>query len=154
MSEERAEGTGGEPTKPLPEVYREWIAATIDEKGVGLSHGMIVDADGGMTLYALDLTPPQAYAMMLGEWTKRRPAEMIFALDRFTKPGQGTTLGDLVAGFYCPSQSAAPRPFILEYQHEPRIVKPIEWDNLFWNAALHSEIIAALRGRLGLDKRA
>lgn len=144
---------GSNPTKPLPEQYRDWINNAIDEKGVGLNHGMIVAPDGAMTVYALDLTPAQAYAIMLGEWTKRRPSEMIFALDRFTKPGQGTTLGDLVAGFYCPSQTEKPRPFIIEYQHAPRLVKPIQWDNLFWNGALMSEMIAALRGHLGVGPR-
>ena len=58
--------------------------------------------------------------------------------------------GDVMAGFHF-TQGAAPRPFIIEYQYEPRIAKPIDWDNLFWTSALLSEMTQTLCSRLGLQ---
>lgn len=137
-------------TKPLTETYFDWIATTVDEAGFEIPHGLIVDADGGMTVIALAVPSDQGYEIMLAHWAKHRPAEMIFAFDRFTKPGQGTSLGDLMAGWHI-VQNAPPRPFIIEYQHEPRIVKSIEWENPFWNAALTRELSGHLLA-LGLGK--
>jgi len=129
--------------RPLPDAYHELMASYIDENGVEIAHGIVVADTGEVTMIALAVPPAQAYEVMLAQWG-RSPSEMIFALDRFTKPGQGTTLGDLLAGFYFKAASP-PRPFIIEYQHEPRIVKPIEWDNTFWNEGLLHELDAAVR---------
>ncbi|KAK0350986.1 hypothetical protein LTR94_026799, partial [Friedmanniomyces endolithicus] len=43
---------------------------------------------------ALVVPPDAAYRYMLAHWAKEQPREMIFALDRFARPEQGTTLGD------------------------------------------------------------
>lgn len=138
------------PPPPLTEVYHGWVATTVDEKGFDIPHGLSLSPAGELTVLALAVPPEQAYQVMFRQW-ETGAAEMIFALDRFAKAGQGTTLGDLLAGFYCTRQDP-PRPFIIEYQHAPRIVKPIEWGNIFWNAALLSEINAALRGHLGISR--
>lgn len=137
--------------KPLTEIYHDWISSTVDEKGFEIPHGLIIDQAGNMTVIALAVPPEHAYQVMIAQWEKRDPIEAIFALDRFAKPDQGTTLGDLMAGFHL-TRDAAPRPFIVEYQHEPRIVKPIEWNNLHWNAALLRELNASLRLHLGISQ--
>lgn len=135
--------------KPLTETYHDWIAATVDESGFDIPHGLSLDRTGGMTVLALAVPPEQAYLTMFAQW-RRNAVEMIFALDRFTKPNQGTTLGDVLAGFHF-TRGESPRPFIVEYQHDPRIVKPIVWDNPFWNAALLGEITTVLRKHLGIS---
>jgi len=125
--------------EPLTKVYHDWLCTTIDEKGVTLPFGFALGSDDGLSAYALDLTPKQAYAHMLAECALKKPREMIFGLDRFAKPGQGTTLGDLIAGHHFVAGKPT-RPFIVEYQHEPRIVRPIDWNNMFWNATLLLEL--------------
>lgn len=136
--------------KPLPEIYHEWISSAMGEKGFQIPHGMVVDDAGAMTVLALSVPPTQAYLVMIEQWSSR-PSEAIFALDRFAKPDQGTTLNDLLAGFHF-TRTAAPRPFIIEYQHTPRIVKTIEWDNSFWNAGLTAELNSVLRKHLGISR--
>ncbi|CAN5371224.1 hypothetical protein BH10PSE14_BH10PSE14_04680 [soil metagenome] len=125
----------------LPDMYHEHLARCIDEKGIEIPHGFVVHQDGTMTLLALAVPPDHAYRVMLSQWL-RDAKEMIFALDRFARDGQGTTLGDLMAGYYF-VRGERPRPFIIEYQHEPRIVYPIAWDNAFWNSALARELKGA-----------
>ena len=138
------------PEMPLTVMYHEWMAATVDEDGFEMPYGLVLDDDGQITVMALALTPDQAYQHMLKHWTEHRPAEMIFAIDRYAKPGQGTTLRDLMAGWHFIKADPRPRPFVVEYQFDPRLVKPIEWDNLHWNAALTRELSGHLRHHLDL----
>jgi hypothetical protein len=138
-------------SKSLVETFHDWVVATVDEKGFEVPHALARGADGKLTVYALALGPSEAYRLMLSTWERDEPLELIFALDRFAKPGQGTELGDLLAGFHLTRK--APRPFIIEYQYAPRIVKPIDWGNAWWNATLQGEMISTLRGHLGLGAR-
>lgn len=124
--------------KPLTAVFEGWIAATIDEEGVSIPHGLLLDQHDQLTMIALAVPVPDAYRVMLFEILQRDAKEAIFAFDRFTKPGQGTELGDLVAGHHF--EAGNWRPFIVEYQHDPRIVQPMNWTNAFWNSALRVEL--------------
>ncbi|WP_010185985.1 hypothetical protein [Sphingomonas sp. PAMC 26605] len=134
----------------LTETFHDWLLSTIDEAGVSIPHGLVLGDDDNLTVVALAVPIDQAYAFMLTEWALNRPKEIIFAIDRFTKPGQGTTLGDLVAGHHFVRDQSS-RPFIVEYRHDPRIVQPIDWGNLFWNSALTLELRGAIR-LLGMPK--
>lgn len=134
--------------KPLIDTYREWLDVCIDDDGVAIPHGLILDGDEKLTVIALAVEPDQAYRIMVAQFEQLQAKEAIFALDRFTKPGQGTTLGDVMAGHHL--TRAGTRPFIIEYQHDPRIVKPICWDNPFWNAVLAKELLDTLRSILGM----
>lgn len=138
---------GADPGKPLPDQFHDWISAAIDADGVS-QQGLIVDGDDRLIVFALHVPVPQAYQIMVAQFQALRGKEAIFGVDRFTKPDQGTTLGDLVAGHHL--TRAGTRPFIIEYQHDPRIVKPICWDNPFWNAGLNAELLGFLREQAGL----
>lgn len=129
--------------EPLTETFHAWLSSTIDEEGVSIPHGLVLGHDDALTVFALALPVGQAYSVMLAEWALKRPKEIIFAFDRFTKPGQGTTLGDLVAGHHFVAGKPS-RPFIIEYQHDPRIVQPIDWENSFWNDGLADELRFAI----------
>lgn len=131
----------------LTETYHDWLTASIDEQGAGLPHALIAREGAGLTVMALDLPPDQIYRLMLAEWEKQ-PLELIFGIDRFAKPGQGTTLDDLVAGWHFTRDR--PIPFIVEYRHAPRVVGPIAYDNFWWNAALTRELTAHVRAQLGV----
>jgi hypothetical protein len=123
----------------LPEIYHSNIANWIDESGVYPHQAMVVDKNGKIGVFALDFrTPSEVMNELLKVLLKEQPKEMIYGLDRFTKPNQGTTLGDVIAGAYW--NGDAWRSFIIEYQHEPRIVKPLDWNNKFWTAAIKEEL--------------
>lgn len=128
----------------LVDQYINWLDRTIDEKGVELPWGLSLGEADKLTVFALALPPPQAYQIMLVEWASNHPKELIFAFDRFAKPGQGTTLGDLMAGHHF-VRGHCSSPFIVEYQHAPRIRQPIDWGNAFWNAALTQELANSIR---------
>lgn len=137
-----------EPKQALTEVFHDYVASTIDPEGFPTPHALVRDQTGALTVVVLAVDLPEAYAVMLKLWDQGA-AEMIFALDRYALPGQGTTLGDLLAGFHF-TRHAAPRPFIIEYRYDPRVVLPIDWDNPFWTAGLYGEINQVLRQRLGI----
>ena len=141
-----------EPKQALPEMFHDYVASTIDPDGFPIPNALVLDQNGALTVVALAVGPTEAYPVMLKLWDQGA-AEMIFALDRYALPGQGTTLGDLLAGFHF-TRHAAPRPFIIEYQYDPRIVQPIDWDNAYWTAGLYGEINQYLRQRLGVDPAA
>lgn len=131
----------------LPAAYHDLLARTMDEQGFEIPHAFGLDPEGAMTMFALALPVPDAYRVMLGQWGSGKFVELIFAFDRYTRPGQGTTLGDLMAGWHF-TRSAA-RPFIVEYRFDPREMLPINWENAHWNQALAREAAAmfgAVRG--------
>lgn len=124
--------------KSLPEIFFGLVSSSIDERGV-YPHQAIVKRGGGkLDMMSLDVHPNQAAEIVLTLVNRGAVAEAIFALDRSAMPGQGTTLGDLVAGAHFVGGEF--KPFVIEYQHEPRIVKPMEWNNAVWNAMVTKEI--------------
>jgi len=104
------------------------------------AHQCLHTKDGALTMTALMLNPEQVYLQILNTLIRDQPDELIFGMDRYCKEGQGTTLKDCIAGFWIVMASASCAPFIIEYQDEPRIVKPIQWDNANWNQMLLLEL--------------
>jgi hypothetical protein len=142
-------------TKPLEEQYHDLISTWIDEKGVYPHKMLSLDSEGRLTLSALDLKPPQAIETFLAETIKAE--EVIFGLDRFTRDGQGTTLSDVITCVHFRRETpdtVSWRPGIIEYQHEPRIVKPWNWENRHWNGVIMGEIdqVMALRVRSAIAR--
>lgn len=126
----------------LPKQYRDALGAHIDEEGVKIAPALVIGENNLLTMMALAVPPAEAYLVVISEVTKGA-REAIFALDRFAKPDQGTTLGDLMAGHYY--SRGVFKPFIIEYQHEPRIIHEIEWHNQHWNYVLSAELTAAMQ---------
>lgn len=128
----------------LTDTFFNHVSNCVDEKGVYPHVMMIIDKDDKLGVFTLAVdSPTQVMNQMVKTLTKENPKELIYGLDRFSKPGQGTTLGDLVAGAYWNGE--AWRSFIIEYQHEPRVVKPLDWDNDHWNKALKGELVGFMK---------
>ena len=124
--------------KSLPDCFHGIIAVSIGAEGV-YPHQCYHRKNGEATLSALALNRPiECYAYVAGIIRKDKPDELIFGLDRFCKEGQGTTLKDCIGGAHW--DGILWTPFIIEYQHEPRIVKPIDWQNECWNRFITSEL--------------
>jgi hypothetical protein len=133
--------------------YQSFMADCIDDDGVSLAHGIIVDHEGAMLMLALAVPPEQAYQAMLMHIAKSAAQEAIWALDRFAKDGQGTKYKDLLAGQHFINDYDKPmqkcfHPFIIEYQIDPRIVEPVDYGNEFWNTALCGELARTCGGIL------
>jgi hypothetical protein len=131
-------------TEPLIDQYYSFMSETWDE---GIPMGMLLKADGSIIMVALALEPNQAYEVFLSMVVKEEATEAVFALDRFTKPGQGTKYDDVLAGHYFDrSLAKSPwRPFVIEYRKDPRHFEPVDYDNIYWNAALIRELAATMR---------
>lgn len=125
------------------DLFHDLIARSIDAKGV-YPHQCLYTHDGGkLVLSALDFKAEQVYRYLLTVMLEKKPEEIVFGLDRFCKEGQGTTLGDCITGAHWNAKSAGTplwRPFVIEYQHEPRIVKPMDFENRFWNSRIISDL--------------
>lgn len=126
----------------LPERFREMASMMIGPKGVYPHLFLWQEKDGTgedvMSVESLALDPKAAIAYVAQRVHRATCGEAVYGLDRFTKPGQGTALGDLIAGRWRDAAGVW-RPFIIEYQHKPRIVQPLDWGNEFWNDMLAKE---------------
>lgn len=125
----------------------------IDESGLRLPSALLARPDGSLIMLALMVGPDRSYQAILSTILQEDIREAIFALDRYTRPGQGTHYADVLAGHYYHRDEDKTRsvfdpdhfePFIIEYQIEPRIVDPICWDNAFWTEALENELQNAM----------
>lgn len=64
--------------------------------------------------------------------------ELIFGVDRYTKPGQGTKFKDVVSVFWWQGERLNEhhgwRFGVVNYRPPPHtIIEPIDWHNTFWN---------------------
>ncbi|MFL7904702.1 hypothetical protein ACJ41P_26480 [Azospirillum argentinense] len=133
----------------LPALYHQTIGAAIDADGIS-PHHCIVRKGESLTVAALALSPGGVLAYLRRTIEREGVDELVYGLDRFTKPGQGTSLGDVVAGGWY-RRDRGWRIGIIEYQHEPRIVLPWCWDNAFWNAAVARELSQVFSGLQLID---
>lgn len=127
-------------TDPLYKIHRV-IATSIDAEGV-YPHQCLSRRGEHVTMMSLALdTPEQVYLTVLAHVLKEKPDALVFGLGRWCEPGQGTTLGDVITGAYLVREGVLRwTPFVIEYQHEPRVVKPIDWMNNFWNEKIRSDL--------------
>jgi hypothetical protein len=129
--------------------------ASIDADGIRIPQAVARNADGGIVVAALAMSGEnscyEAFRAITALVAKEHPEELIWGWDRFTKPGQGTELGDFLSVHHW-QRGRGWRFGVMEYQHSPRIVKPIVWDHSFWAPMLKRELssmTARLRKEIG-----
>lgn len=131
--------------KDLPTRFHEYVDGVIDEKGVYPFPGMALRQDGKLEIAAIT-DGNLAYRWFWEQITQHNAAEVIFGLDRTTKPDQGTEFNDVLTCCHWrdgldgnPWQTSF-RIGVIDYQHEPRIVRPWNWTNEFWLERMGTEI--------------
>lgn len=140
------------------EKYWRWMKDCQDEKGFPIGYGQILGADGKIDVLALAVPPDEAYLHVLHAAAKMQneegePEEIVFTLDRYAKPGQGTRYADLLAGHHF-KKGQGWRPFIIEYQWNPRRFDPIDWGNTYWTSALNHEFVQSAMELAGMYAKA
>lgn len=114
----------------------------IDEKGIFPPQALSLNDTGKLTVMALALAGPEAptltYLHLARHLLQDKPRELVFGLDRYSKPEQGTTLADCLSVQHWDGQRW--HLGIMEYQHAPRVVKPIDFENTFWRDRLLGEM--------------
>lgn len=117
--------------------FHEYVSNMIDEEGVYPSPGMSIDEDGKMEIAAL-CEPETAFDWFWNQVTIKQSKECIFGLDRSTLNGQGTEFADVVTcvhwaeGMDGKNWHNSFRIGVINYQHDPRIVRAFDFENAFW----------------------
>ncbi len=120
----------------LPEMFWTIAESSVDVEGIYPHHAFSLQ-DGKLTCVALMIDPPEVLAVIKKLITDGAE-EIIYGLDRMTRPGQGTEFADvLTCGHY---KDGKWRIGVINYQHEPRIVREWDWDNEFWTEAMEYEL--------------
>lgn len=125
---------------------------SIDEKGIYPLPMVAMRLDGTLEIAALAIASVEAVHMMLKRIAYKRDVNAIMlGLDRTTKLGQGTEFSDVLTCFlwdkkrdWPESETGAWREWfqygVINYQIDPRIVRPMDWANEFWKGKLAEEV--------------
>lgn len=132
------------PLADAPTFFHGMVAKVIDEDGIFPHPLLAVSRDDTAMIGALAVPPADVYASIVMMLVKEDPKELIFGMDRYVKPEQGNPFKDCLGGCYY--NGTLWKPFIIDYQHEPRIVNPIRWDNECWNVRLTHELLGVFDG--------
>jgi hypothetical protein len=138
------------PNTELVNAFFDYVATDIDEKGIFPSPCLWRERGGKLNLGALALDPKATTEFFIDKIALEGVEEIMFGLDRSTKPDQGTEFADVLTCAHWRDLSSKGegqgawskwlRVGVINYQHEPRIVRPIDWNNGFWIAQVASEI--------------
>ena len=125
--------------------FHDYVADMIDERGVYPEPGLAVFKDGRRELAAID----DPNSVILWFWDKIancQAVEVICGVDRYTAPEQGTEFRDVVTCVYWADGlddkdwAKSFRVGVINYQPEPRIVRPFDFDNTFWTNKMSAEL--------------
>ena len=123
-------------SESLPETFWSMIEGMIDEQGV-YPQQLLHITDGELSCCSLMLDPPQIVPLAK-KLVAQGAEELIFGLDRTTRPGQGTEFADVLTCAHY--KDGEWRVGVINYQHEPRIVRDWDWNNEFWTEAVLYEL--------------
>jgi len=151
--------------KSLIEQFESYVANCIDEKGVYPFPMFTIDKDDKLIVSALAINADVALEKFWLDITCHCAKEVILGLDRATKEGQGTEFADVLTCFHWKDWSDSECPpernnwshwfkyGVINYQHEPRIVRPMDWKNEFWNGRMEAELSGCQpRTRISIKK--
>lgn len=129
----------------FPKLMRDSVVTMMDAKGVYPYPAFALHADGHLDCLMFDLPPKQVF----GEIKKllhKGCTEIIFGLDRSTKPGQGTKYDDVfVCSYFKDGEwKVGVINYIPPKDGQETVVDDWDWDNEWWQAAARGELDGAL----------
>jgi hypothetical protein len=118
--------------------------------------------DNMITMALMALPAPSIFqAAMRKFMTDLTVKEIIFGVDRYTKPGQGTKYADVLTIFWWQGGREGNHGFrfgVVNYRPPPHtIIEPIDWDNTFWNdimAQIVADDLARIQQRVEAIRKA
>lgn len=131
--------------KNLVEEFHQYVTRSIQKKGVFPFPGMSIDEEGKLEIAAC-CEPESAFMWFWKKITLEGSKECIFGLDRITKDGQGTEFGDVLTcvhwseGMDGKKWDTSFRIGVINYQFQPRIVRPFDFENQFWIEKMTAEV--------------
>lgn len=131
-------------SKSVVSRFEQCVQAVMDEKGV-FPHVMIHEKNGENAVEFLDLREPtDVISRALNILIDKRPAHLVFGLDRFSQPDQGLSTNDFVSVYFW--DDGGWRFGVIEYQDQ--IARAIMWDNVYWKTVMEKEIKQGLTSLL------
>jgi hypothetical protein len=139
-----------EEAKKVVEAFEHYCSNAVDEKGIYPLPMVAIKNDGSMEMSAMAVSAPEAIEEFMRKIVVKREVKAIMlGLDRTTKPGQGTEFADVLTCVLWDAQKDDFGPGewrewfkvgVINYQNEPRIIRPIDWENEFWKNHFKEEL--------------
>jgi hypothetical protein len=133
----------------IVERFEGLVAMSIEAAGIWPAPMLSEDDDGKLEVAALALPPEECFMQFCTKTLEPTVAASIFGLDRQTRPGQGTEFRDVLTCVLYERVGADVTEYrtrdqfrfgVINYQHRPRIIRPMDWENAFWNLHLRGEL--------------
>ena len=141
----------------LADAFYKLNTEIISEDGIFPTQAFARALDGHITLMAYGAegarTAERAMEKMLKYLIRNTPEEMIFGTDQMSPPSEGAELPDFLAVFHYRLEEGW-RFGVLQYQHEPRIVRPIDWEHPYWAPELRAQTLRCFNYLLADDNAA
>lgn len=125
--------------KSLVEMYHDLIKNSINDEGIFPFPALVRKSDDSISMLALAVPPQNAYQIIIQQYYNADDnSEIIYGLDRVTKPNQGTEFNDCFTGAWM--VDGIWYPYVINYQIDPLLVRPYDWANDFWVGIITREL--------------
>lgn len=124
------------PTSEIIQDFEKYVAAIIDERGIYPYPCYTLDREGKLGIHALAVNDSEQVLQHVTKLRMECCKEIIFGIDMTTRPDQGTEFADVLVCGYWKYGARKWEVGVINYQHDPRIVRPFDWDNEFWKGTL------------------
>jgi hypothetical protein len=119
--------------------YESSLPIWIEKDGFSRPPLLALHHDGERTMASLMVPPQMIFRVVMTKFMcDLTIKEIIFGIDHYTKPGQGTKYKDVLAVFWWQGERVNEHlgwQFgVVNYRPPPRtLIEPIDWHNAFWN---------------------
>lgn len=118
--------------------YEAILQTWVDENGFPRPPLLAQHHDNTISMATLAIPQETIYRTVMEKFmTDLTVKELIFGVDRYAKPGQGTKYKDVFTVFWWQGERLEQYGFrfgVVNYRPPPHtIVEPIDWNNTFWN---------------------
>lgn len=133
----------------LVKQFHDFVTISIQKKGIYPFPMISVTDEDLVEMGSLALNTDECYMHFCTKTLNPKIRASIFGLDRTAHPGQGTEFADVLTCVLY--ERVAPdvmeyrvrqqfRVGVINYQHKPRIVRPMDWENAFWIKMVQREL--------------
>ena len=134
----------------LVTTFESLLSITIDERGFSHPPLLARHHDGKITMATMMLPGEKIFDTVLEQFIADLTVrELVFGIDRFTQPDQGTKYADVLTVFWWVGEHSENYGFrfgVVDYVPPPnKVIEPIKWDNAFWNASMFKTVEASHR---------
>jgi hypothetical protein len=125
----------------LIKMFEDYLPIKINEEGFPAPPLLAQHHDGGITMAVMAVPGEQIFQYacqkFVGDLTVK---EVIFCVDQFTKPNQGTKYADALIVFWWVGEYTEDYGFrfgVVNYCPPPNtVIEPIDWNNEYWTAKM------------------